>query len=151
MQRGLNECKVCDQPVGICRRGHMDGRDRKLFLPRISGQNPIRQQILKLTQAGVAFGAVTDELIKSFEHKFGLDKPPSEQYLIYLGNLVRLDLGISIANYPTRVDKIIGAALPWTIGLLGFTTIFSVVIGSHLVLLSLGTARLPGSRFWPCR
>lgn len=102
------------------------------FLPRISGQNPIRQRILKLTQAGVAFGAVTDELIKSFEHKFGLDKPPSEQYLIYLGNLVRLDLGISIANYPTRVDKIIGAALPWTIGLLGFTTIFSVVIGSLL-------------------
>src|SRR6185503_12873136 len=77
------------------------------FLPRLSGQDPIRERILKQIQGGVGgyqIGGATDEIIKQYDRQFGLDKPLWLQYFFYLGNLARLDFGSSIANYPKRVD-----------------------------------------------
>lgn len=103
------------------------------FLPRLSGQDPIRERILKQIAAGAGgytVGNATEELIQLYDKQFGLDKPLWQQYLNYLGNVARLDFADSIAFYPQKVSTIIGAALPWTIGLLGVTTILSVLIGS---------------------
>lgn len=103
------------------------------FLPRISGQNPVRQRILKQISGGVGsfgMGAATEEFIKKYDRLFGLDKPLWQQYLNYLGQIARLDFGESIAVYPTPVSRIISSALPWTIGLLGISTLLSVLIGS---------------------
>jgi peptide/nickel transport system permease protein len=36
------------------------------------------------------------ELVAAFRERWGLDKPPIEQYFIYLGNLLQGDLGVSI-------------------------------------------------------
>ena len=44
----------------------------------------------------------------------------------------RGDLNYSIANYPRTVVGMIGEALPWTIGLLGLTTLFSFAAGTIL-------------------
>jgi peptide/nickel transport system permease protein len=103
------------------------------FLPRISGQDPIRERIAKQMSGGSGAyqqGGAAEEIIKEYNRQFGLDKPLWLQYLNYLGNLVRFDFGKSIPNYPTQVSTIIGAGLPWTVGLLGVTTLLSVVIGS---------------------
>ncbi len=58
-------------------------------------------------------------MVAEFDTKFGLDKPLWQQYLTYMWDIAHLDFGFSMANYPRRVNDIMGEALPWTIALLG--------------------------------
>ena len=46
----------------------------------------------------------------AFSAKFGLDRPLWDQYLRYLGDVLTLDFGHSITQYPARVSDLIGAA-----------------------------------------
>jgi peptide/nickel transport system permease protein len=57
------------------------------------------------------------------------------------------DLNYSIANYPRTVVGMIGEALPWTVGLLGVTTIFSFAVGTILGAL-LAWPRAPRWMRW---
>jgi peptide/nickel transport system permease protein len=113
------------------------------FLPRISGQDPVRE---KLMQQAAATGSVQtglEEMVAEYQREFGLDQPLWRQYLTYLSNVARLDFGYSIANYPRTVASILGYALPWTIGLLLTTTILGFVIGTLAGAL-LAWPRSPG-------
>src|SRR5262245_6878775 len=71
-------------------------------------------------------------MAKEYEKRFGLDRPLWIQYLAYLQDAVRLDFNYSISNYPRTVREIIAEAIPWTVGLLGTTTILSFAIGTLL-------------------
>src|SRR5438128_1833913 len=55
-----------------------------------------------------------------------------DQYLSYLGDCLRLDFGYSSSNYPTRVNDLIAAALPWTLALLVTATLLAWVLGCLL-------------------
>ena len=113
------------------------------FLPRISGQDPVRE---KLMQQAAATGSVQtgmEEMVQEYQRQFGLDQPLWRQYLTYLNNVARLDFGYSIANYPRTVISILAYALPWTIGLLLTTTILGFVIGTLAGAL-LAWPRSPG-------
>lgn len=57
------------------------------------------------------------------------------QYRDYLFALFRGDLGLSIGFYPVPVAKIVGDAMPWTIGLIATTTVISFLIGTLLGVL----------------
>lgn len=68
------------------------------------------------------------EIVAAFRQKWGLDKPPHEQYLIYLGNLLRGDLGTSIkTRKPISSD--IGRFLPATFELATFGIILGILMG----------------------
>jgi len=54
------------------------------------------------------------------------------QYIHYLGNLTRLDFGVSYSQFPERVNDIIGQALPWTLLLAGLSTLLAFGIGTLL-------------------
>jgi peptide/nickel transport system permease protein len=113
------------------------------FLPRISGQDPVRE---KLMQQAAATGSVQtglEEMVEEYQREFGLDQPLWRQYLTYLSNVARLDFGYSIANYPRTVVSILSYALPWTMGLLLTTTVLGFVIGTLAGAL-LGWPRSPG-------
>ncbi len=102
------------------------------FIPRISKRNPIRERFGQLARTG---GFSPDELeiiIESYSQKFGLDKPLWEQYADYIGSIARLDLGVSLYQYPKTVSELIQEAIPWTLGLLVVTTILSFIIGNVL-------------------
>ena len=71
-------------------------------------------------------------MVKEYEQRFGLDKPLWRQYLTYLDDVAQLDFNYSIANYPRTVSELIADALPWTVGLLGTTTLLSFAIGTLL-------------------
>jgi len=102
------------------------------FLPRIAPGDPIEQKVLQMqTLSGNEMGDV-NEIIESYQRKFGLDKPIGEQYINYLGNLARGDLGYSLARYPSRVSDEIMRAAPWTIVLIGTATLIAATIGSAL-------------------
>jgi len=63
--------------------------------------------------------------------RYGLDRSLIEQYLIWLGNLLRGDLGTAIvAQRP--VTTLIGQALPYSLALGGAALLFSTVLGIAL-------------------
>jgi peptide/nickel transport system permease protein len=102
------------------------------FLPRLSGTDPIRARLLEQAAAGGYVQAGLEDMVDEYNQKFGLDRPLWEQYFTYLGNVVRLDFGYSIVNYPRTVVSMMSDALPWTIGLLLTTTLLAFVIGTLL-------------------
>ncbi|MFN4190598.1 MAG: ABC transporter permease [Pseudothermotoga sp.] len=60
------------------------------------------------------------------------DKPLLDQYVEYLKNTLRGNFGISYVYYPVKVQQVIQNALPWTVGLVGISTLISFVIGTLL-------------------
>ena len=80
--------------------------------------------------------ALNDEdTIAAFRKKWGLDKPLHEQYLTYLGNLVRGDMGTSIKTRKA-VGEDISRRLPATIELATLGIVYGVALGVGLGLVS---------------
>lgn len=98
------------------------------IIPRLAPGDPIAAIIGQMEVQGATVGN-SAELIGLFRERFGLDDPLYMQYVKYLWALVRLDLGYSIAFFPATVTDIVGNALPYTIGLLAVSTLFTFVIG----------------------
>jgi len=117
------------------------------MLPRLTGQDPIREKLMREALLGGATQTGLEEIIKVYELKFGLDRPFYVQYFAYLGDIVRGDFNYSIAHYPNRVVDMILNALPWTVGLLGVTFLLSFAIGTLLGAL-FGWPRAPRSLQW---
>lgn len=113
------------------------------IMPRLAPVNPIREKLLQAVSFGGAGKTDMERIVASYEEKFGLNQPLWRQYLYYLGDLVRLDFGVSIANFPSRVVDIILRALPWTIGLLLLATLLAFGIGTLLGAL-IAWPRAPG-------
>lgn len=113
------------------------------MMPRLAPVNPIREKLLQAVSFGGAGKTDMERIVASYEEKFGLNQPLWRQYLYYLGDLVRLDFGVSIANFPSRVVDIILRALPWTIGLLLLATLLAFGIGTLLGAL-IAWPRAPG-------
>jgi peptide/nickel transport system permease protein len=113
------------------------------FLPRISGGDPIRSRLQQSALTGGAVQSGMAEMVEVYQEKFGLNDPLWKQYLVYLGDIARLDLGYSMANYPETVWGVLGSAIPWTIGLLLTTTVLAFLLGTLLGAL-LGWRHTPG-------
>jgi len=76
-----------------------------------------------------------EEMIAAFRAKWGLDKPLHEQYLTYLGNLLRGDLGVSIkTSKPVLAD--IQQFLPATVELGSFAILIGMVLGIGTGIIS---------------
>ncbi|MEZ4710205.1 MAG: ABC transporter permease [Caldilineaceae bacterium] len=112
------------------------------FLPRLTGQDPIREKLMREAMLGGATQSGLDDMVKTYEVKFGLDRPFYMQYFSYLGDVSRFDFNYSIAHYPNRVIDMLTDALPWTLGLLTVSFILSFTLGSLLGAL-LGWPRTP--------
>jgi peptide/nickel transport system permease protein len=102
------------------------------LLPRLGGQNPIREKLVAQSALSGSVQAGLEEMIKEFETKFGLDKPLWQQYLTYLSDMAKFDFNYSIANYPRKVVDMMADALPWSFTLLLVTTLMGFIIGNVL-------------------
>jgi len=102
------------------------------FIPRLSTRSPIRERFAQLARSGGFTPGDLEQIIASYETKFGLDNPLMEQYADYVGSIARGDLGFSLNKYPKTVWDLILESLPWTISLLLVTTILSFIIGNLL-------------------
>jgi peptide/nickel transport system permease protein len=79
--------------------------------------------------ANLPQSALNDEnIIRAFRERWGLDKPPAEQYVTYLTNLLHGDLGVSIKTKRPVTDDI-RQFLPATIELATAGIISGIVIG----------------------
>ena len=100
-------------------------------VPRLRPTNPIEEAMNQLLQnAGGVNISNVEEMIASYEERFGLNNPLWKQYVNYWISLSRLDFGQSIRYFPAKVTEEIHQSLPWTIGLVGVTTIMAALIGS---------------------
>lgn len=78
-------------------------------------------------------GRLQPEALEAMAEAYGLtDDPLIVQYWDYLTSLAQGDLGLSIGYYPVAVSDIVMGAMPWTIGLVGVTTIISFLLGTML-------------------
>ena len=75
------------------------------FLPKISGQDPVRTKLLQQAALGGAVQAGMEEMVKEYNTRFGLDRPLLAQYGSYLYDTAHLDFNYSIANYPRTVSR----------------------------------------------
>jgi peptide/nickel transport system permease protein len=101
-------------------------------LPRLSGGNAIRSQLLQQSAQGGYVQSNIDAMVAEFDKEFGLDRPLWQQYLTYMWDISHLEFGFSMANYPTRVSTLMGNALPWTLALLGMSTAIAFSVGIFL-------------------
>lgn len=73
--------------------------------------------------------AVPAEVLKKLNEQYHLDDPLWKQYIDYLGNLLRGDLGPSF-KYPTHsVNDLLAAGLPATLELSFYAIIFALIVG----------------------
>jgi peptide/nickel transport system permease protein len=113
------------------------------IIPRLSGQDPVKEKLLLEAQRGGAMQTGLDAMAKSYQKRFGLDQPMWIQYTNFLKDLARLNLGVSIAFFPRTVNEIVFESLIWTLGLMGTVTIFAFILGT-LAGAVLGWPRRPG-------
>ncbi|MHB2028408.1 MAG: ABC transporter permease [Acidimicrobiales bacterium] len=108
------------------------------LLPRLMPGNPIQQLIGKLQ------GQVTPEEIRAIRLSFGfgINQGLLAQYFTYIDQLFHGNLGVSI-TLGAPVSSILRETVPWTVGLIGISTIISFTLGTLAGAL-LGWAR--GSR-----
>lgn len=91
---------------------------------------------------------VSEETVAGLRARFGLDRPVGEQYLRYIGNALRGDLGYSFTQHQPVADAI-RSALPNTLLLMGTAIAGSLVLGVLLGVLQAtrrGSALDRGSR-----
>lgn len=87
--------------------------------------------------------ALPQEAREAVLEQFGLDKPLSEQYFLYMKNFVQGDFGISFSSREPVVD-LIGDYLFPTIFLMGFTILLALIIA---IIFGALTAWYRGTKF----
>src|SRR5664279_72338 len=103
------------------------------FIPRFMPGSPL--QALRDRTHNRLSPAALEQMLTSFGFK------PHQnvfvQYLDYLGNMITGQWGVSIGGtLGTPVRKLIGQALPWTLGLVGIATILAFLLGSLVGVLA---------------
>ncbi|KAF2959457.1 ABC transporter permease [Thermotoga sp. 38H-to] len=104
------------------------------LIPRlIPGTNPAEIAIRRLQMAGTYLPPESVEKMReSLLKLYGVEGTIFEQYIRFWRELLRGNLGPSFASFPTPVMKLISNSLPWTVGLLAFTTLVSWILGTIL-------------------
>ncbi len=102
------------------------------FIPKFTPRNPIREKLMEQASRNGYIPPGFEEMVQSYEKKFGLDQPVWKQYLIYMNDMAHFNLGYSMSNFPKTVPELIGQAIWWTLGLLSVTTLITFFIGTLL-------------------
>ncbi|HLX50125.1 MAG TPA: ABC transporter permease [Streptosporangiaceae bacterium] len=102
------------------------------LIPRLIPGNPV-DAILSHMQ-GITLSRAT---INGLELQFGVGTKASlwSQYTHYWSTILHGNLGTSISNGFVPVTTVIRGALPWTLGLVGVSTVISFVLGTGIGVL----------------
>ncbi|HBS60728.1 MAG TPA: ABC transporter permease [Firmicutes bacterium] len=95
------------------------------FLPRLMPGDPFTFLSANSDEISVAY---SEEQLAKYKAYYGLDKPLASQYVNYLGNLLRGNIGYSI-YYHEPVLTIIGRRALWTIALVAASLALSCAAG----------------------
>jgi len=101
------------------------------FIPRLMPGNAAEAMMSRF------HGHINPQALHALEVAFGVKAHQSlvGQYFSYLGNTVRGRFGTSLTFFPDPVMKDVLQALPWTLVLVGVTTILAFVLGTMIGLV----------------
>jgi peptide/nickel transport system permease protein len=101
------------------------------FLPRLMPGNPA------LAAIGNHRGSLSPSALKVMEAQFGIGHQNiASQYFGYLGDVFTFKFGSSLTTQPgVSVGRIVLDAIPWTLGLVGLTTVLAFVLGTLIGIL----------------
>jgi peptide/nickel transport system permease protein len=103
------------------------------FIPRFMPGSPL--QALRDRTHNKLSPAALEQMLTSYGFK--PDENVVVQYLDYLKNMVTGQWGISIgATLGEPVTRIVRQALPWTLGLVGVTTVLAFLVGSLIGMVA---------------
>jgi peptide/nickel transport system permease protein len=98
------------------------------FLIRLMPSNPLEIYIQELmSQYSMSYQDAASQAASLFSIDF--DAPLWQQYINYLGDLLRGDLGMSLRSTGTPVINIIRQFLPWTLFSVGISLLLSFTLG----------------------
>ena len=80
--------------------------------------------------------AIPAATMEALNKKYGLDKPVSEQYVVYMKNIIHGDFGVSISKKGQSVTEIIKTRLPVTAKLGVIAFVVSMLVGITLGVIS---------------
>ncbi|MGH7121187.1 MAG: ABC transporter permease [Acetobacteraceae bacterium] len=102
------------------------------FLPRLMPGNPAIAMMARF------HGKLNGQALRAIEVAFGVNAQGSllGQYLSYLHNSAMGRFGISLTFFPVSVSHVVLGALPWTLGLVGVTTVIAFFLGTLVGMIS---------------
>jgi len=104
-------------------------------LPRLMPGDPVAGIVARLAQ-GMSSAGNLKAVYERYADTFGTNKPMLEQFVIYVGNVLHGDFGVSFDQYPRTVADIIGSAILWTVALQFPAIIVGWIIGNTLGALA---------------
>ncbi|MGC9347379.1 MAG: ABC transporter permease [Anaerolineae bacterium] len=113
------------------------------ILPQLSPKDPVAEQVTQKIATMGEDSTAAQEMIDELKRIYGLDKPLWQQYVQYIWNTFRFELGRSIYQYPRPVMDIIAQTIWWTVGFAGMATILAFLIGTVLGAM-VGWSKAPG-------
>ena len=105
------------------------------MLPRLMPGDPVAGIVSRIAQ-GMTDASGVQATYQHYTELFALDKPIYQQFLIYMGNVIRGDFGFSIAQYPRTVADVIASSIWWTVILQLPAIIVGWLIGNFLGALA---------------
>jgi peptide/nickel transport system permease protein len=101
------------------------------LIPRLMSGDPVQVMFARFQ------GRLDPRAEASLYETFGfVTGPLHEQYFTYLGNLLRGNLGLSVAWFPAPVTDVVATGIAWTLRLLGIATIISFSLGILLGIVA---------------
>ena len=101
------------------------------FLPRLMPGNPALAMMARF------HGRLNGSALHAMEVAFGVNSGESliAQYFSYIGNCFTGQFGRSLTFFPESVSHVVFQALPWTLGLVGVTTVIAFILGTLIGMI----------------
>jgi peptide/nickel transport system permease protein len=104
------------------------------LLPRLMPGDPAGGMLARLSAAQIQSNP---GIIETYRRMLGGGHQSLiHAYFSYLGQISRLDFGISTSNYPTNVSEVIGRTLPYSIFLVGVAFVLAFVLGTTIGMIA---------------
>jgi peptide/nickel transport system permease protein len=101
------------------------------FIPRAMPGNAVQDIMSK-------FPSLQPSAYRALEAMLGVGHPGSlwHQYVSYLNDVVHLNFGTDVTEYPAKVGTLLGQTIPWTLTLVGTATIIAFFLGTGLGIVA---------------
>lgn len=104
-------------------------------LPRLMPGDPVAGIVSRLAQ-GMSNTTGVQAIYQRYAELFGTNRPITEQFFLYVLNVLRGDFGFSFSQYPRTVADVLSASIFWTLALQLPAIIVGWLIGNVLGALA---------------
>ncbi|KKB09100.1 ABC transporter permease [Devosia chinhatensis] len=121
------------------------GISATFIVTHLSPIDPVEQVLGRLSGRSNLPPAAIEATRQALTEMYGTNEPILQQYINFWLRLVRGDLGPSLLAFPTPAMELVWRAMPWTLGLLVTSTLFTFIIGNLMGALA---GYNPNNRFF---